>query len=168
MPDGDPLADQTRAVLAVVTDILGDAVLGAYRYGSAEAGGLRPESDLDLFGVIARRTTVDERRRLVDGLVPLSRRGHRLQEWRPVELTLVLRDEVVPWRWPPRFDVQYGEWLRAAFDARDLAPWPAENPDVAMLLTMVRQHGRRLIGPPADELLDAVPPADLRRAGNRP
>jgi streptomycin 3"-adenylyltransferase len=164
MPDGDPLADQTRAAIAVLTDTLGDVLLGAYRFGSAEAGGLHPESDLDLFGVIARRTTADERRRLIDRLIPLSRRGQRPAEWRPVELTLVVRDEVVPWRWPPRLDVQYGEWLRAAFDAGELAPWPVENPDVAMLITMVRRHGRSLVGPPADDLLDPVPAADLRRA----
>jgi streptomycin 3"-adenylyltransferase len=161
---GDPLADQTRAVAAVVGEVLGTAVLGLYRYGSAEVGGLRPESDLDLFGVIARRTTKGERRALVAGLGPTSRRLLRPPGWRPVELTLVVRDEVRPWRWPPRLDVQYGEWLRAAFDAGDLAPWPPANPDVAMLVTMVRQHGRSLLGPPATLLLDEVPPADLRRA----
>jgi streptomycin 3"-adenylyltransferase len=161
---GDALAEQTRAVVEVVSGILGDSLLGLYRYGSAEAGGLRPQSDLDLLGVLARRTTPDERRRLIDGLGPTSRRGHRPEGWRPVELTLLVRDEVVPWRWPPRFDVQYGEWLRAAFDAGELAPWPATNPDVAMLVTMVLQQSRPFLGPPASEVLDPVPSADLRRA----
>lgn len=165
MPDdGDVLAEQTRAVVGLVSQILGERLLGLYRYGSAEAGGLRPESDLDLFGLVAGRTTPDEKRRLIGGVSPISRRRDRPAGWRPVELTLVVRDEVVPWRWPPRFDVQYGEWLRAAFDAGELAPWPDENPDVAMLVSMVRHQGRPLLGPPATELLDEVPRADLRRA----
>jgi predicted nucleotidyltransferase len=160
----DALADQTRAVVAAVEDALGGAVLGLYRYGSAEVGGLRPDSDLDLLGVLVRRTSQDEKRRLIGDLGPISRRRDRPAGWRPVELTLVVRDEVVPWHWPPRFDVQYGEWLRAEFDAGELTPWPAVNPDVAMLVTMVRQHGRPLLGPPAAEMLDPVPAADLRRA----
>ena len=43
-------------------------------------------------------------------------------------------------------------------------PEPAENPDLAVLITMVRQTGRALIGPAAIDLLDAVPRADLVRA----
>lgn len=164
MADDGPLAEQTWAALGVVTGLLGETLIGVYRYGSAETGALRPESDLDLMGVLARRTSRDEKQRLIAGIRPLSRRGDRPAAWRPLELTLVVRDEVRPWRWPPRFDFQYGEWLRAAFDAGELAPWPSTNPDVAMLITMVRQHGRAVLGPPAQSLLDEVPRADLVRA----
>ena len=164
MPRLDPVRAQTHAVLAVVRDVLGATLLGAYRHGSALEGGLRPDSDLDLFGIIARRTTDAEKRRLIAGISANSRRRDRPPGWRTVELTLVVGGEVRPWRWPPRFDFQYGEWLRAEFDAGELAPWPPVNPDVAVLLTIVRRRGEPLVGPPAADLLDPVPRADVLRA----
>lgn len=164
MPSPDPVRDQTDAVLAVVRDVLGSTLVGAYRYGSVLEGDLRPESDLDLFGVVSRPTTADQKRRLIEGISPLSRRRDRPPDWRPVELTAVVIGEVRPWRWPPRLDFQYGEWLRAEFNAGELAPWPPVNPDLAVLLTMIRQRSEPLIGPPATELLDTVPRADLVRA----
>ncbi|HEX6128506.1 MAG TPA: aminoglycoside adenylyltransferase family protein [Candidatus Limnocylindria bacterium] len=164
MTSPDPVRDQTDAVLAVIHEVLGSSVVGAYRYGSAVEGGLRPESDLDLFVLAARPTTDGQKRRLIEAISPLSRRRDRPPDWRPVELTVVVAADVRPWRWPPRFDFQYGEWLRAEFDAGRLAPWPPLNPDVAVLLTMVRQRSEPLVGPPAVEVLDPVPRADLVRA----
>jgi len=38
--------DQADGVMAAVRDVLGDAVLGGYLFGSAVAGGLRPTSDI--------------------------------------------------------------------------------------------------------------------------
>jgi hypothetical protein len=85
-----PVAVQADAALAALTDALAPGTaLGVYLYGSALAGGLRPDSDLDLFGVLRRRLTDAERAALVDGLVPISWRAERPLEWRPLELTLV-------------------------------------------------------------------------------
>jgi predicted nucleotidyltransferase len=148
--------DQVAAALALL-DGVAAPLMGVYLYGSAVDGGLKPDSDLDLFGVIERRLTGDERRAIIEGLQPLSGRSARPLEWRPIELTLVVRDEVVPWRYPPRFDLQYGEWLRPAFLAGDLKPWPSVNPDVAVLITIVLGRSEALVGPPARELLKPVP-----------
>jgi predicted nucleotidyltransferase len=156
--------DQVAAVSELLDRCLGGSVLGLYLYGSAVDGGLRAESDLDLFGVIGRRLGADERRAIIEGLLPLSGRETRPARWRPVEFTLVVRDEVVPWRYPPRFDLQYGEWLRPALLAGDLQPRPAANPDVAVLITMVLGRSEAIAGPPADDLLAPVPRADLLRA----
>ena len=155
---------QLDAVQAVIREVIGPIIVGAYLYGSAVAGGLRPDSDLDLFVLVSRRLRPDEKRRMVDGLTPVSSRRLRPSGWRPVELTVVVEPEVRPWRYPPRFDFQYGEWLVAEFDRGDLQPWPDINPDVAVLITMVRLRSRALVGPPAAEALDPVPHADLVRA----
>ena len=72
--------------------------------------------------------------------------------------------DVRPWRYPPRMELQYGEWLRDALLAGVIEPEPAENPDLGVLITMVRQSGQALIGPTATGVLDAVPNADLDRA----
>jgi predicted nucleotidyltransferase len=156
---------QADAVLGALTDSVGGGVVrGVYLYGSAVVGGLRPASDLDLLAVIGRRVTRAEREALVDRLMPISGRGTRPPSWRPVEFTAVVQGEVRPWRYPPRCDLQYGEWLRDSFLRGDLEPWPSSNPDVAILLTMVLVHGEPLVGPPAVELLDPVPRGDLVRA----
>jgi streptomycin 3"-adenylyltransferase len=141
--------------------VLGEVVLGAYLYGSALGGGLRLRSDLDILVVAERPATTEEKRQLADGLLAIS--GG--ESARPVEVTIVVQSDVRPWRYPPRFDLQFGEWHRAALERGDVEPLAAtENPDVALLLTMVLQASRPLLGPPASELVDPVPPADLTRA----
>ena len=156
--------DQIDAALAVLEAAVGPRLVGAYLYGSGVTGGLRPDSDVDLFGVIARRLRPTERRRIVEGLLPLSGRETRPATWRPIELTLVVHREVRPWRYPSRLEFQYGEWLRTAFLAGDPAPWPSEHQDLALLVTMVINDGEPLIGPQARELLDPVPTRDVLRA----
>ena len=145
---------QLERVLAAVHDVLGDDVLGAYLFGSAVVGGLQPRSDLDVFVVSARPTKSDEKRRLVDRLLPVSGDGPR-----PVELTVVVQSDVKPWRHPPTLDFQYGEWLRGEFERGNLEPWPKTNPDLASLVTMVLLADRPLLGPPPAEVLDPAPRA---------
>ena len=165
-----PMADeaveeQSDAAMGVLRRGLADAkILGLYLYGSAVAGGLRPDSDLDLFAVTDRRLTADEKARIVDGLLPISGRETRPSTWRPVEMTIVAQPEARPWRYPPRMELQYGEWLRDAFLSGSVEPKPAESPDLGVLITMVRESGLALMGPNATQVLDAVPRADLVRA----
>jgi streptomycin 3"-adenylyltransferase len=147
-----------------VTGVLGRSLVAAYLYGSALAGGLRPASDLDVLVITRRQTSPAQRRLLIDGLRPLSYRGERPATWRPVELTVVARPDVDPWRYPPRLDFQSGEWLRSAFDSGDARPWRSPNPDLAVVLAQVRRASRALSGRAATELLPEVPTADLRRA----
>lgn len=160
----EPQSEQLGRILAVVSAELGTNVIGAYLYGSAVAGGLRPGSDLDVLVVSRRTTTREEKQRLVDGLVPLSRRGIRPPSWRPVELTVVAQSDVRPWRYPPRVDFQYGEWLHEEFESGDFEPSPESHADVGVLITMLLLAGRPLLGPPAAEVLDPVPRDDLVRA----
>ena len=58
---------QLEQVLHVVHDVLGAEVAGVCLHGSAVLGGLRPDSDLDVFVVARRRATDRERRNLLDG-----------------------------------------------------------------------------------------------------
>lgn len=155
---------QLDDVLGLVVGVLGrDAVIGAYPHGSAVLSELRPRSDLDVLVLVERPTTEAERRSITNGLLGISGWRRRHPDDRPVELTIVVQADVVPWRYPPRSDYQYGEWLRAEYEA-GLTPGPGESPDVAPLLTMALQGGRALSGPPPDEVFDPVPASDLRRA----
>ena len=156
--------EQTERLIDLLRDALGSNLMGIYLYGSAVDGGLKPASDLDLLAVTSRRMTTAQRRRLIDGLRPVSARDARPADWRPVEVTIVARPDVVPWRYPPRLDFQSGEWLRGQFDAGARRPWRSPNPDLAVLIAQVRLAGRPLVGPVASELLPEVPEADLRLA----
>jgi streptomycin 3"-adenylyltransferase len=156
---------QLNRVLTLLRGVLAREVEGAYLFGSAVLGGLQPHSDLDLLAVVARATTREEKRRLVERLLAVSGRQTSDGRWRRVELTLVVASEVTPWRFPPSFDFQYGDWLRAEFESGDVEPWPTRvNPDLAALITMVLLAGVPLVGPPPSRLLDPVPPDDLVRA----
>ncbi|MBI4939862.1 MAG: DUF4111 domain-containing protein [Actinobacteria bacterium] len=157
---------QVDDVVDAVRRVLGGDLVGVYLYGSATSSGLRPESDVDLLAVV--RSPLGPRvRPLLDAVLARSGRRHGL---RPVELTVVVADRVRPWRYPPPRELQYGEWLRSGLEAYDPAaggpaPWGGPvDPDLACLLTHVLLDGVVLVGPPAEQVLDPVPPADLRHA----
>ncbi|MEU0934612.1 aminoglycoside adenylyltransferase family protein [Embleya sp. NPDC005971] len=154
----------TEDIVRLVRDTLGaEQIVGAYLHGSAVLGGLRPRSDVDVLVVVRRATTAVRRRALVEGLLAISGERALGGPARPVELTVVVQSEVRPWRYPPRCEFQYGEWLRTEYE-RGTTPAPEPSPDLAPLLTMVLLGRAALVGPPPDEVLDPVPHADLRRA----
>jgi predicted nucleotidyltransferase len=154
---------QADDVVRLARDVLGGKVLGAYLHGSAVLGGLQHDSDVDVLLVLLKQMSDGERRRLVDGLLDISGRRARLGPARPVELTGVVQADVRPWRFPPRSEFQYGEWLRDEYERGEL-PAAGPSPDLAPLITMALHGNRPLFGPPPAELLDPVPLGDLRRA----
>lgn len=149
--------EQIRGVVGLLRETFADDLAGAYLVGSATTGGLRPTSDLDVLGVLRRRSTRAERDRVVAALLELSRKPRHL------EVTLVALPDLRPWRFPPPLELQYGDWWRDEL-ARGEEPWAGRDPDLAVLVTMTRQRGRALAGPPAAELLEPVPPHDVVRA----
>jgi streptomycin 3"-adenylyltransferase len=156
---------QLARVLALVRDVLGSDAVGAYLFGSAVLGGLRPRSDLDMLVVSKRRTTREAKQRLVDRLLVVSGWRTPQGQRRPVELTIVVESEIKPWRYPPSFDFQYGDWLRGEFESGNVEPWPTTtSPDLAVLITMMLQANTPLLGPPAALVFNPVPHEDLRRA----
>ncbi|MGH3118721.1 MAG: aminoglycoside adenylyltransferase domain-containing protein [Pseudonocardiaceae bacterium] len=138
-------------------------VLGLYLFGSWVAGGLHPDSDIDLLMLTDRSLSLAERRGLVELLLQFSGRRATVEPGRPLELTSLVLDDVVPWTYPPVCDLLYGEWLREEFgDGR--VPERHVNPDLAVLLTTVQQHVESVRGPNPAELLEQVPTQDLYRS----
>lgn len=145
-------------------DVLGPDAIGACLHGSAVLGKLGPHSETDVLVVSRRATTAEDKRRLIDGLLPISGRGDPSGTARPIELAIVVQSEVCPWRYPPRLDFLYGDWMRAEFARGELTPFESPSPDLAPLLTMVLIGNRALFGPPPAEILDPVPHDDVVRA----
>ncbi|MEV7284464.1 aminoglycoside adenylyltransferase family protein [Streptomyces sp. NPDC093252] len=154
--------DPTPSLLPLLHVHLGDTLLGVYLHGSAVVAGLRPDSDVDLLVVVERSLSAGRRAALVRAVGEVSGavgdRGRR-----PVELIVVTRAAIDPWRYPPVCDFLYGEWLRKEY-GRGYVPGPEPMPDLAPLLTMARAADTPLYGPSARTLLPVVPHADLRRA----
>ena len=87
---------QLDRVLALVREVLGPDAAGAYLFGSAVLGGLKPESDLDVLVVSQRQTTRNEKRRIVERLLAISGRSTPQGWWRRIELTIVVLSEIRP------------------------------------------------------------------------
>ena len=152
---------QAAAVLAALREVLGSAVAGAWLHGSWVRGGLRPGSDIDILVLLERPTTRAERDALVHAFLGLS--GRRAGG-RSLEVTLVVRDAVRPWVYPPPLELQYGDWWRRALEAGE-EPWPPSSADLVVMLAAALEASESLDGaPPLREVLDPVPVADLRRA----
>jgi predicted nucleotidyltransferase len=150
-------------VVAIVLEVLGDALVGAYLHGSGVLGGLRPTSDVDVLAVIERPTTRDERQRLVDRLLDISGRRARRGPGRPIELTMLVRADVRPWPDPPRVDFVYGEWRREDYE-HGFVPEPGPMLDLGPEIAITLAGNRTLFGPPPAELFDPLPPASIRRS----
>lgn len=152
------------AAVDAVRGVLGDTLVAVYLYGSAVGRGLRPDSDLDLFAVVDVPVGSQARRALVEALTPLSARDLRPSSWRPLELTGVRAADLRPWQYPPRMEWLFGEWMRPDFERGEIPSGPRPNRDLAIIASMVRAHGRPLLGPPPVALIDDVPTADVTRA----
>ena len=109
------MQQQFKESLELLKVILGTDLLGVYLYGSSLVGGLQKYSDIDLFVVTNRATTSEEKAELIANLSQISglyMKGSK----RPIEMTLVEKTAINPWRYPPHCDFQYGEWLRESFE----------------------------------------------------
>ena len=155
--------DEALAALESLGHALGRSPVAAILSGSDVEGGLRPLSDVDLLVVVEDTPEAAARGRLATALMAVSGRYGAGGPPRPLDVTLVVRGDVVPWRYPPARAFAYGEWLRAAYEA-GAGPAPGPHPGLAIALAQARAIGVALLGPPPRVLLDPVPEGDLRRA----
>jgi len=156
---------QIKACLTLLQNTFTKDLLGVYLYGSSVLGGLQKYSDIDLFVVLNRASTPKEKKQLTQQLLHIS--GLYMKEGSPppIELTIVVQSEVRPWHYPPRFDFQYGEWLRTDFERGNLTPWSSqEMPDLAILITQVLLASKTLLGQDAALVLAPVPTQDFFKA----
>jgi predicted nucleotidyltransferase len=158
------MQQQIKDSVELLKLILGPDLLGVYLYGSSVVGGLQKYSDIDLFVVINRATSVEEKARLIANLLQIS--GIYMKSSKlPIEMTLVEKRMIHPWQYPPHFDFQYGEWLRESFEKGVIEPWGNDvMPDLAVIVTQVLLKSETLWGLEPRQLLVQVPYQDFMKA----
>lgn len=147
----------------ILRELSDPVILGVYLFGSAVSGGLRPDSDVDILVVVNNPLSQDIRDRLVAGIMPVSGNPRNRDSKRPLEITVVNVNDVVPWNYPPKYELVYGEWLRDQYVTAGI-PGPAYDPDLTIVLAQAIKNSIALAGPDAAELLDNIPVSDIRRA----
>lgn len=153
--------DQIGQCLGLLGEVFGPDLLGIYLYGSALVGGLQKFSDIDLLAVVDRPSTAPEKATIASRMLGIS--GVYLKSAKkPVELTIIVRADINPWRYPPSFDFQYGDWLRGEFERGICQPWISKfMPDLALLITQVLLASKTIYGSAPTELLCPVPYRDV-------
>lgn len=81
---------QTDAACRLITHVTGDTLRAIHLYGSAVAGGLKPNSDIDLLVTIGQPLTEAQRATLMQELLALSSPSGASAETRALEVTVVL------------------------------------------------------------------------------
>lgn len=153
---------QVQAVVAALRAILPNALAAVYLHGSAAAGGLRPQSDIDLMAITSRTMTGAERRALFAALMALSGRYPR-EDDAPRCLEVMVFVAEAMHAYPAQADFLYGEWLRPGFDEGGI-PEPVASADNTLILAEARQAAIPLVGPLAPELLPEPSAEVVRRA----
>ena len=157
------ISDQVSRACAIIDRHLGPVLQAIHLYGSALDGGLKPRSDIDLLVTVSTHLDETSGQALQQDLLAISALPGENDTLRALEVTVVTCNELVPWRYPPRRELQFGEWLRDDLRAGIYEP-PMPDHDLAILITKIRQRGIAVIGPPAVDLFDAVPKADFHAA----
>lgn len=147
----------------IVLEELGNVVVGMYLYGSAITGGLRIHSDIDVLVIVKQNLTDAIRKKLIRRIMKVSGKVGNTSGIHPLEITIINLKDVVPWRYPPKIEFQYGEWRRDEFEQGEV-PKQTYDPDLTIILSEVRQNSISLIGPKPSEILDLVPFMDIKRA----
>lgn len=162
-----PIRSQVERLAAGVREVLADALVGTYLHGSLVLECFNANrSDVDVLVVVERSTARAEKKRLLP-LILDSSGSREPGPPRPLELHVLSRGDLDPWRYPTPYDLHYSESWRNAFERGVDAVVAAQrepDADLAAHLTVARRHGIPLDGPPPDLVLPQVPPADYRAA----
>lgn len=114
------IVEQLAKACTVLQYNLTDTLQAIHLYGSAADGGLKPASDLDLLVTVSTPLPEPVRQSLMNDLLSIS--APPGGPVRALEVTVVVHADVLPWRYPPRRELQFGEWLREYLQAGKVEP----------------------------------------------
>lgn len=151
---------QVDAASTLIRQIFEGNLVAIHLYGSAVEGGLKPQSDIDLLVTLRKPMDSWQRKKVMQDLLNISAPPGTSGQYRALEVTIILYSQVVPWRFPPAREMQFGEWLRDDICAGVFEP-AQEDPDLSILLTQARRASIPLFGEPAETLFNVIPFTDV-------
>ena len=122
---------QLEQLTESLQQLLGESLFAIYLYGSAVDGGLGPESDLDVLVVVNQALTLHQRQQLAETLLKISYPIGAAQ--RALEVTIVLKEQILSGSYPLSYELQFGEWLREELNQGALLR-AHTDPDLSILL----------------------------------
>ncbi|HZU87157.1 MAG TPA: aminoglycoside adenylyltransferase domain-containing protein [Anaerolineaceae bacterium] len=154
---------QVEGLLAELCARLGENLAGFYLHGSLALGSFNPlRSDLDLLGLLENSLEPRQRCDLAALMLELSRRPA------PIEISLLRRADLSPWRYPTPFDFHYSEsWrirMQTDLDNLSQAEWQSGaniDSDLATHITLLLRRGICLYGQSPDLAFPLPPAADF-------
>lgn len=155
--------NQALQVVEVIEELLENQVIGIYLYGSAIHGGLHINSDVDILVISNQDLSEATRNELTKRLMLISGKVGCENLKRPLEVTIINQNDIVPWKFPPKCEYMYGEWLREQMEAGDI-PQASYDPDVAILLWQARSYSLSLKGPEAIKVIEPISMIDIQKA----
>lgn len=155
--------NQALQVVEVVEELFENQLIGIYLYGSAILGGLHINSDVDILVIINQALTETTRNELTKRLMFISGKIGCKNLKRPLEVTVINQNDIVPWQFPPKCEFMYGEWLREQIETGDI-PQAYYDPDVAILLWQARNHSLSLKGSEVIKVIKPIPMKDIQKA----
>jgi predicted nucleotidyltransferase len=159
-----PAKRQIAGLVESVQALLGRALQAIYLYGSLARGCFYPaRSDLDLLIVVERPLRRDYKLGLAQAALTRSNAPY------PLDVLVVARGDLVPWRYPVPCQLRICEERRARLAAATAGigwlAWPEGAEEISRIaaieIASTRGHGITLHGPPPGELLPEPPRTDL-------
>lgn len=147
----------------MIKELLDSILVGIYLYGSYVVGGLHINSDVDILVVTNHGLSEKIRSDLTKRLMLISGKIGNVNSIRPLEVTIINKNDILPWNYPPKYEFMYGEWLREQFEKGEI-PRPTYDADLTILLAQARENSITLFGVNAVDVLEPVPIKDIQRA----
>lgn len=136
-------------------DILGDKLRGVYLHGSLALGCFNPaRSDIDVLVVVDEPLDTDTKLLVADLLLHVSSAPY------PVELHVLTGNQLEDWRHPSPFESHYSEMHREALaldPVTALQMMSSTDRDLAAHVTIARDTGIAVFGPPSEEVFPDIP-----------
>jgi streptomycin 3"-adenylyltransferase len=154
--------EQVQGFVREIDRLLVDNLIGVYLHGSLAMGCFHPQhSDLDLLVITQQALSLTTKRQLAELLLAQSAAP------RPIEISVVVHGDLLPWRYPTPYDFHYSETWREKV-GRELhdGGWHIWNtqlrhdPDLAAHVTITKHRGICLQGAPIEQVFPDVPAAD--------
>lgn len=156
------LPAQIERVISIVEKLFQEQILGIYLYGSATIGNLQPDSDIDILVITNCEMTISVRENLTQQLLAVSGQVGCVEK-RALEVTVINRNDIIPFQFPPKCEYMYGEWLREEMEAGN-SPQSCYDPDITILLWQAKQYSITLRGIDSKELIPNISFHEIEKA----